>query len=405
MICLFEDRHVEGLYPLTATRHVADLLSGCMTMRERTARLFGVEAESIRLHGRTYLHPLYMNVLLPAIVQEPLLLINGRARIDPDVLRTLPPEPGWIVRRDDVVVAVCLTAEQAAGLNREDSFLDFNRIEGLEEIDAEGIGLYGYLWEMIAANGDAIRGDAPLLKLEAPTSLPSGVHRIGDEALLFGEDVDVQPGVVFDTTSGPILLGDRVTVMANSVIQGPCSIGGDSTVKIGAKIYHDTSIGPRCKVGGEVENSIILGYSNKQHDGFLGHSYLGAWVNLGADTNTSDLKNNYGPVRVTLRGEEIDSGTMFLGSLIGDHGKTGINTMLNTGTVIGPFANIFGGGFPPKEIGPFSWCNASEVIPYRLEKGLDLAARVMERRGVRLSQEERDMLTYLYRAEHGEDQP
>jgi UDP-N-acetylglucosamine diphosphorylase/glucosamine-1-phosphate N-acetyltransferase len=166
-------------------------------------------------------------------------------------------------------------------------------------------------------------------------------------------------------------------------------------VKVGAKIYGDTSIGPLCKVGGEIENSIVLGFSNKQHDGFLGHSYLGAWVNLGADTNTSDLKNNYGNVRVQLGGEAIDTGRMFLGALIGDHAKTGINTMLNTGTIVGVSANVFGAGFPSKSIAPFSWGGAEGYQRFEIDKAIELARTVMARRNVTFTDADETLLRTL----------
>src|SRR5690606_16982746 len=183
---------------------------------------------------------------------------------------------------------------------------------------------------------------------------------------------------------------------ANAVSEGPCFIGDHSVIKIGAKSYGQTAIGRWCKVGGEVENSIILGYSNKQHDGFLGHSCLGAWVNLGADTNTSDLKNNYGSVRVLLNGREVNSGRMLLGSLIGDHSQTGINTMLNTGTVIGVSANIFGGGFPPREIPSFAWGGSGGFEPFRPEKAIELARTVTARRGIDFTDADKRLLMQVW---------
>ena len=399
MICLFEDRYADGFYPLTATRHVADLLHGSMTTRERLTLL--ANGDEIFLHSREYLRPLYKEHQLPEHSSEPVLFLNARLRLESDSLEQLPEGTGWIIRSGDDVLAARLSPEEVARLNLNDGVLDFSLVDGLVDAKYEGGKLYRYLWEMIEENNQQIIADSQRGEWRQVDKLPDGVAKVGNEPVLMGGEVSLAPGVVLDTTSGPILLADGVTVMANSVIQGPCSVGAHSTIKIAAKIYHGTSIGPWCKVGGEVENSIILGYSNKQHDGFLGHSYLGAWVNLGADTNTSDLKNNYGEIRVTLRGEEIDTGQMFLGSLIGDHSKTGINTMLNTGTVIGPFANIFGGGFPPKEIPPYSWCDVQEIVPYRLDKGLELAARVMKRRNVELTEEERGVLVYLYEREHG----
>ncbi len=176
-----------------------------------------------------------------------------------------------------------------------------------------------------------------------------GTHFLRPERIRLGGDVRVDPGVVLDARDGPILIGPDVHVMSNAVIAGPVAIGRATLVKPGARIAHATCIGPVCKVGGEIEGSIVQGFSNKQHDGFLGHSYLGSWVNLGAATDTSDLKNNYGEVRIVVAGREIATGSRHVGSFIGDHSKTGIHTMLNTGTVVGAFANVFGAGFPPRK--------------------------------------------------------
>ena len=228
----------------------------------------------------------------------------------------------------------------------------------------------------------------------SPTELPtaSGAHVVNPGNIIAGTGCSIKPGVVLDASRGPIILGNNVEVMANAVVVGPCFIGDHSTIKIGAKIYEKTSIGAWCKVGGEVEGSIILGFSNKQHDGFLGHSYLGQWVNLGADTNTSDLKNNYGQVRVTFPWGQVNSGTMFLGSLIGDHSKAGINTMLNTGTVIGVGANVFGGGFPSKSIPSFAWGGSHGFVEYDRDKAIQTARTVMLRRKITMTDAEEALL-------------
>jgi len=187
-----------------------------------------------------------------------------------------------------------------------------------------------------------------------------------------------------------------VTVFPNATIEGPAFVGDDSRIKIGAKIYQGTTIGEVCKVGGEVEASIIHSHSNKQHDGFLGHSYLGQWVNLGADTNNSDLKNNYGTVKVYVEGEMVDTGSLFVGLMMGDHSKSGINTMFNTGTVVGVMCNVYGAGFPPKFIPSYTWGGAQELIEYELDKALDTARRVMARRDVQLTQAQEEMLRAVF---------
>lgn len=248
-----------------------------------------------------------------------------------------------------------------------------------------------YLWDALTHNARMITHDARLYAASTPPNEP-GVFLVNEEAIFAGENVRIGACSVLDASEGPIILGRNVRIMPHSTILGPCYVGDNSLIKVGAKIYGETSIGEWCKVGGEVENSIIHAYSNKQHDGFLGHSYLGEWVNLGADTNTSDLKNNYGSIRVRFSDREFDSGRMFLGLLCGDHTKSGINTMLNTGTVTGVSANIFGGDFPPKFIPSFSWGGRADAPVFELEKALALARTVMARRKQTLLPEEEALL-------------
>jgi UDP-N-acetylglucosamine diphosphorylase/glucosamine-1-phosphate N-acetyltransferase len=174
-------------------------------------------------------------------------------------------------------------------------------------------------------------------------------------------------------------------VMPNAVITGPAFIGDYSIIKAGAKIYSGTSIGTRCKVGGEVEASIIQSYSNKQHDGYLGHSYIGSWVNIGADTNTSDLKNTYGNVNVYVNGESVNTGLQFVGLTMGDHAKTGINVMFDTGTVVGISSNVYGAALPPKFVPSFSWGEGRSLTVYELDKAVETARRMMMRRDVDIS--------------------
>jgi len=184
--------------------------------------------------------------------------------------------------------------------------------------------------------------------------------------------------------------------MPNAVIQGPCYVGEKSKIKIGAKIYPGTSIGEFCKVGGEVEESIIHSYSNKQHDGFLGHAYLGQWVNIGAGANNSDLKNNYSKVNVYVNGELIDSDSLFVGLTMGDHSKTGINTMFNTGTVVGVMCNIFGADLFSKFVPSFSWGSVRKMTENKLDKALQTARLVMGRRGQDMTPEYENMLKHVH---------
>ena len=255
-----------------------------------------------------------------------------------------------------------------------------------------------YLWNTLDFIADCLDDDKQFFETAANLSEyeKSGVHFVNKNDIYLGKNVKIAPGTVIDASEGVVILQDNATVMHNSVIMGPVSIGKYSTIKAGAKIYGKTSIGEHCKVGGEVENSILQGYSNKQHDGFLGHSFVSEWVNLGADTNTSDLKNNYSDISVQLENKMLQTGRRFLGTLFGDHVKTAINTMLSTGTVIGVAANIFCNGFPAKSIPSFSWVNDSNRELYNFDKFIETAHIVTARRNRQLCDIEIDLLKEIY---------
>ncbi len=258
--------------------------------------------------------------------------------------------------------------------------------------------MISYVWELVHRNSDVLTeeciGSGKLGTVEG--KVYDGVSMLEGSNIYVAEGASVKPGAVLDAEGGPIFIDEGARVFPNAVIEGPAYIGRKSQIKVGAKIYEGTTIGEVSKVGGEVEESIIHSYSNKQHDGFLGHAYVGMWVNLGADTNNSDLKNNYGNVKVYVDGEEVDTGSMFVGLTIADHSKSGINTMFNTGTVVGVCCNVFGGGFPPKYIPSFSWGGAEGLTIYRPDKGIEVAGRVMGRRDVILTEPVRKLLLKVF---------
>lgn len=395
MICLFEDSLAPNFSPVADTRHIAHLLCGTTVLAERAVR--ATDAGGYTLHGRRYIREYYRGLGDP--VGPPLettLFINARIPMTREIAARFPSGEEWLAMNGNTVIAARLRESTIARLDWDADVLEFTSLANVHRVEMEAVPMYEYLWDLIADNGEMIARDFQELELRGSGMIFEGTHLVGRDRISIGEGSVLKPGVVIDATAGPVILGGNVTVMANAVIEGPCYIGDNSSIKIAAKIYGHTSIGPWCKVGGEVENSIFLAYSNKQHDGFLGHSYLGRWVNLGADTNTSDLKNNYGTIRVTIGGREINTGRMFLGSLIGDHAKAGINTMLNTGSVIGVGANIFGGGFPDKSVPAFAWGGFGGKERYRLDEALALAARVMARRRVEFTPADDTLLRYLY---------
>jgi UDP-N-acetylglucosamine diphosphorylase/glucosamine-1-phosphate N-acetyltransferase len=260
------------------------------------------------------------------------------------------------------------------------------------------------LVDLVRANEDALREDVAAYR-GLLRSVDAAAHPharfVRAERIHLAEGVSLDAGCVLDASDGPILLGPNVRVMANAVVAGPVAIGAEGRVKPLGRVAA-SSLGPVCRLGGEVDGCIVLGWSNKQHDGFLGHSYLGAWVNLGAATDTSDLKNDYGPVRVTIEGETIDTGDVHVGSLVGDHTKTAIHTRLNTGTVLGVCCNVLGADFPPKAVPSFTWGGDGSWSEYRLDKAIAVARTVMSRRNVPLTPEDEAVLRALHRASEPE---
>lgn len=239
------------------------------------------------------------------------------------------------------------------------------------------------LWDIMAFNSDRIVSDARHADLGTQVGKVANTTTLLERKRIFiGEDSSIEPGVVLDARQGPIIIADNVTVGANSVIRGPVFLDDGVVVKPLSRIGAGTSIGRTCRVGGEIGESIMLPFSNKQHDGHLGHAVVGSWCNLGAGTTNSDLKNSYGTVSVTVNGERRDTGQQFVGCLLGDHVKTGIGMMLTTGAVIGPVTSIFGVGPVPATLPPFTWYNASDqsAEPYDLEKAFTVIERVMARR-------------------------
>lgn len=256
-------------------------------------------------------------------------------------------------------------------------------------------------WDLVHANEATLNDDFAITRPGKEPVLPSlspGALLVKKARILSRPGSRLMPGAILDASTGPIILGEGVRVLHQAVILGPAYIGPHSLIKVGARIYGGTSIGPSCKVGGEVEGSIIHGHANKQHDGFLGHSYLAEWTNIGAGTDTSDLKNNYGRVRAFAPGGEVDTGLIFAGLIMGDHSKCGIGTMFNTGSVVGVMANIFGAGFQPKHVPSFSWGGAGGLKSYDLEKALAVAALVTARRNRTFEPIDEALFRHLYKA-------
>jgi UDP-N-acetylglucosamine diphosphorylase/glucosamine-1-phosphate N-acetyltransferase len=382
-------------------RPVYELRCGITTLRQKVERAYpGVP---VTLHCRTYLAELVREqnpgVPVNTIDGGSALFVNGRVIVDAEFAAMVSLNGDDAVYVDgDTVVAARVSGKRYQDLKQA--------IGGVFQVLSFGslprkevkVKVITYPWDLVSANGAQIVADfnAMVSGEKIRGNVYDGAHLINRDAIFIDEGSKAKPGVVLDGENGPIYIGKNVTLFPNCVIEGPAYVGDGSMIKIGAKIYENTSIGPVCKVGGEVEGSVIHSYSNKQHDGFLGHAYLAQWVNLGADTNNSDLKNNYGNVKVYINGESVDSGSMFVGLTMGDHSKSSINSMFNTGTVVGVSCNVFGTGFPPKYVPSFAWGGSDELSTYDLRKALEVATRVMGRRKLTLSPAEQKVLTTVF---------
>jgi len=392
-ICIFEDSQYNKLHPISYTRPVYDLRCGITTLLEKIRRSY--PRVKVVLHCRGYLSEVVKRdnpgISVNEIQADKCLFINGRILADEKFAAKIPLKGTDVVyMKDDTVVAARVSGGKLEALKQR--LNDVFRVEdfqGLEKKDVE-VEIIAYPWDLIKQNGKQIATDfryltANVKEKKIKGKVYPGAILLAKKNIFIGEGAKIKPGVVLDAEDGPIYIGRNAHIMPQATIIGPAFIGEGTAIKVGAKIYENTSIGEVCKVGGEVEGSIIHSYSNKQHDGFLGHSYLGMWVNLGADTNNSDLKNNYGDVKVYINDEPVDSGSMFVGLTMGDHSKSGINTMFNTGTVVGVSCNVYGADFPPKYIPSFSWGGAESFTTYDLERALEVAKRVMQRRKVEMT--------------------
>jgi UDP-N-acetylglucosamine diphosphorylase/glucosamine-1-phosphate N-acetyltransferase len=400
-LCLFEDNAVNFLEPLIYSRGVYNLICGGSSLKDKILRAYpGV---NYSLHCREYLAPIIkeQNPGIPVneILGDSCLFINGRVIAGMNLSSVIPLNDNadkLYLNNNDLVAA------RLSGNNLKKFKQNLNIPFELplfptvpkEDVDVKTAG---FIWDLIRENNAELISDINYL---ASKNLfhnhLAGVHLINKDNIFIEGNAVIKPGVVLDASNGPIYIGDNSVVFPNSVIIGPVYIGRSTLIKSLAKIYENISIGDVCKVGGEVEDSIIMSYSNKQHDGFLGHAYLGSWINLGADTNCSDLRNNYGFVKVHVNGQEINTKSQFLGLIMGDHSKTGINTMFNTGTIVGFSCNIYGSGFPSKYLPSFSWGGSDNLQTYNVDKCLDTAKVVMSRRKIEFKKTDEDLFRNIF---------
>ena len=377
---LFDDSR-EKLLPLTFTRPVCDLRIGILTIREKW--------ESYLKASTSTLTEDYLSIKFPLVSASENVFVNGGVCPSAELIS----EINSLKNGERLVKEGKLLAERVDG-----DVSDFQKdTERGKEFAGEVLTAENP-WDIFSKNGEAIEADFELLKAGRESGKLSESNTVIGNGKVFLEEGAKAEASIFNTTSGSIYLGKNTEVMEGSIIRGPFALCEGSQVKMGAKIYGPTTVGPQSRVGGEVNNSVILGYSNKGHDGFLGNSVLGEWCNLGADTNNSNLKNNYDEVRVWSYGAQrfAKTGLQFCGLIMGDHSKSGINTMFNTGTVVGVSSNVYGSGFPRTFIPSFHWGGAAGFTEYNKEKAFATTERVMQRRGKEFDSNEKAILSSVF---------
>jgi len=380
---LFDDQAVRNnLLPLTFTRPVADVRFGILTMREKWEHFLNAKTSSLT---ETYLQQKF-----PLVKEDINILINSS------------------ISPSEELVEEILSLEKEQALVGEFKVVAMNlslkSLENMDMAETKEVKLksdtfcINNVWDLFAKLDQAIAEDFAWLTKERKSQKLSDTNRVlGEHPIFLEEGAKVEMSIL-NTTNGPIYIGKDAEIMEGSVVRGPFVLGEHATLKLGTKVYGPTSIGPHSKVGGEVNNSMILGYSNKAHDGFLGNSVIGEWCNLGADTNTSNLKNTYDIVRIWSYAQEsfVSTELQFCGLIMGDHSKSGINTMFNTGTVVGVNVNIFGTGFPRQFVPSFNWGGPAGYKKYNFKKAVEVATKVYARRGMDFDKVEQDILKIVY---------
>lgn len=388
-LVLADDQYRDHLLPFTFTRPTGDLRCGILTIRRKWELLLGLPEGS-----SGSLTQFYLSGRFPLVAGTDCLVINGALLPDESLLRLIQSlKSGQQIVWQDRLLAAAIHRDQLVGLEC------IRPLEGFETVHYIGTPvILQKPWDIFSLNDGALRSDFQLLTKGRRSEVISGTNQTFKPDQIFIEAGAKVECAILNAGTGPIYIGKDAEVMEGCMIRGPFALGDHGVLKMGAKIYGATTIGPGSKVGGEVSNSVVYGNSNKAHDGFLGNSVIGEWCNLGADSNNSNLKNNYSEVKVWNYPAQdyIGTGLQFCGLFMGDHSKCSINTMFNTGTVVGVFANIFGAGFPAKYVPSFSWGSDSGGEVFIIDKALQLAEKVMSRRNIPLTEADKNILTHLY---------
>lgn len=377
---LFDGPSRNNLLPLTYTRPVADIRVGILTIREKWETFLQSTITSVTED--------YLSDKFPMVEFDENIFINASFLPDSEIVKQITSlKPNELINSGDDLVAF-YSSEKQDEVNL-DSFKKINHKQDLLKVKK--------LIDLFNINSLAIEADFNIITKDRISSKISITNNLICPENIFIEDGVKMEYVTLNASDGPIYIAKDCEIMEGSLIRGPFALCEKSTIKLGAKIYGGTTIGPYCKIGGEVNNSIVQGYSNKGHDGFLGNSLIGEWCNLGADTNTSNLKNNYADVKIwDYENDKFSStGEQFCGLIMGDHSKSAINTMFNTGTVVGVCSNVFGSGFPRNFIPSFSWGGNKGFTDYKIEKVFEVNDKVMNRRNCIFSDIDKEILSHL----------
>jgi UDP-N-acetylglucosamine diphosphorylase/glucosamine-1-phosphate N-acetyltransferase len=381
---LFDGTVRNALLPLTFTRPVADIRVGIMTIREKWEKYLGSTTTTVTEE--------YLSEKYPMVEMEENVMINASY---------LPNE---------VLAEMVKNLEHNQAIFKSDEVIAFYTSDTQDEVDFDTYEIIDFnedclkienVWDIFSKNGLAIQEDFEFLtedRISQP--IPKSVNVINPENIFIEEGAQLE-FVTLNASTGPIYIGKNTEIMEGSLIRGPFALCENSTVKMGSKIYGATTIGPYSRVGGEINNAVLFAYSNKGHEGFLGNAVLGEWCNIGADSNNSNLKNNYEEVKLWSYETEnfVKTGLQFCGLIMGDHSKCGINTMFNTGTVVGVSANIFGSGFPRNFVPSFSWGGASGFTTYLTSKAFQTAKIAMSRRNIDFTDEDAKILEHVFEQE------
>ncbi|QXP70250.1 GlmU family protein [Polaribacter sp. R2A056_3_33] len=378
---LFDGDVRDALLPFTYTKPVADIRIGILTIREKWEKYLGLTTTTIT---QEYLEEKY-----PMVEMEENILINASFCPTENLIEKVKnlSKNEAIFKGDDVIAFFTSDSQE------EVNFDEYTQIE----FDEDLIQVKN-TWDIFSLNEKAIQQDFDLITEGRESEpIPEGTRYLNKENIFIEEGAEITFATL-NASTGPIYIGKDAVIMENSAIRGPFAMCENAVVKLGTKIFGATTLGPYCKVGGEISNAVLFGYSSKGHDGYLGNSVIGEWCNLGADTNNSNLKNNYAQVKLWNyeTGRFAKTGLQFCGLMMGDHSKCGINTMFNTGTVVGVSANIFGSGFPRNFIPSFSWGGASGFTEYKTDKVFEVAEVVMKRKDLFFEEIDKRILEHVF---------